>query len=240
MSEHDASLPIEDQTIENPVYDDHRRARNWVAIVESDKREPGGLRRTFLKKASGRRVHASEIQEGHWLEFAGDRLSASGNRYEDRAYCRVLSITNTKLVVSWCERHEVGKASASPPAPANPLWQYPTYQLRNELIAREAQKVEAAKHKQQLEALRGNHTLNLGEELFDDVLWVGHIDLENPGTGVDYKTGQVYFGEPSLGMSKEEGHKIVIPEVPPAGVRGEQHRWDMWALKCADRVREQM
>ena len=125
---------IEDGTIENPQYDAHKRAKNWVAIVERDKSQPGGLRRTFLGRAPGGRVLVAGVEPGMWLEYAGDYYTASGRKSAIRAYGRVIEV-NDHLTYESCNSDDVGTVDTAPPV--NPLAVYSDEQLLAEIARRQ-------------------------------------------------------------------------------------------------------
>lgn len=127
-------IMIEDGTIENPRHDTHRRAKNWVAIVERDKSQPGGLRRTFLERAPAGRVHVAGISAGCWLEFAGDYYSASGRKQANRTYVRVHEISDTAMTIEECSHDNVGKQIEA--ALVNPLAAYSDDELLAEVARR--------------------------------------------------------------------------------------------------------
>lgn len=103
------TMPIEDGTIQNLRYKDHRRYKCWVAIVQSDKSKPGGLDRNFLRRAPSGRVFVDGIRDGMWLEFAGDYFTHSGNRIDAREYYKVVDITENNITLEPVEKDEIGK-----------------------------------------------------------------------------------------------------------------------------------
>jgi len=115
------TLPIEDGTIENTNRWAHKRAKTWVAIVQKDKSQPGGLRRTFLDRAPGGRVFVGPTKPGDWLEFAGDYYTGGGSKRPDRKYYRVLE-RNGSLILEPCDLEDVGRKDEAPVV--NPLEVY--------------------------------------------------------------------------------------------------------------------
>jgi hypothetical protein len=126
-------IKIEDGTIVNPKHDSHKRAKNWVAIVERDKSKPGGLKRDFLERAPAGRVFVGGIKPGDWLEFAGDYYSCSGRKSPDRDYVRVIEV-NGDLVCKRCEKNDIGKQDET--EQVNPLATYSEEELTKELLRR--------------------------------------------------------------------------------------------------------
>ncbi len=118
-------LKITDGMIENVVYNPHQNARNWVAVVEEDKASHGGLTRAFLqKRAHGWYRVSQDVQAGRYLEFAGDRLTMTKKRKENRRYCKILEVLPQVIIVEFCTFDHVGKWSESVPesvVKGNPL-----------------------------------------------------------------------------------------------------------------------
>jgi hypothetical protein len=104
-------VTIEDNTIANHLHIDHKRRKNWVAIVERDMSQPGGLRRSFLDRAPGGRVFTKGIQVGCWLEFASDYYTGGGSKRPGREYFRVREMTTEGLSLETCDKEDVGKPS---------------------------------------------------------------------------------------------------------------------------------
>jgi hypothetical protein len=127
-------LAVEDGTIENLKHDSHKRAKCWVAVVEKDKSQPGGLRRTFLDRAPGGRVMAAGIEDGCWLEFAGDYYTCGGRKRADRIYYRVVAANDGELRMEECELSEVGKVLEA--EPISPLAAFSDEELLAELSSR--------------------------------------------------------------------------------------------------------
>ena len=136
------TIQIEDGTFENPERCTHRRGRNWVAIVERDKSQPGGLDRCFLARAPAGRVHMAGLDPGMWLEFAGDYYSCGGSKRPNRKYCRIVEVTSGFLVVQDCEIGDVGKMQEA--EPVNPLAAYSDEQILAEAARRNLELVRGA------------------------------------------------------------------------------------------------
>jgi hypothetical protein len=102
-------VKIEDGTIPNHKYHDHKRARNWVAVVQRDMSKPGGLDRQFLQRAPGHRVFVEGVEVGEVLEFAGDYYSAKGSQKPDREYFLVRELTPEGMSLQPCDKDDIGK-----------------------------------------------------------------------------------------------------------------------------------
>jgi len=83
-------LENKDGTLTNIKYNDHPRARNWVARIQPSNNGSGPFQRQFLPRASSSRVFASMVSVGDRLEFGGDYLTSEAQRIKDRAYFEVL------------------------------------------------------------------------------------------------------------------------------------------------------
>jgi len=115
------TIEIEDNTIYNCHECNHQRGKSWVAIVEKDKSQPGGLKRMFLRRAPGGRAFLEGVVPGVWLEFAGDYYTGSGHKQAKRHYYRVLEV-NGELKMVPCAVEEIGKMVEA--EPVNPLATY--------------------------------------------------------------------------------------------------------------------
>lgn len=105
-------IKIIDGMLENICYSTHKRAHNWIAVVEEDKASAGGLRREFLRKGAHGWCHFSQdIQAGRFLEFAGDRYTMSKQRRENRQYRKILEVLPSVILVEFCTLDGVGKWS---------------------------------------------------------------------------------------------------------------------------------
>lgn len=78
--------------VEVPIYDNHPRAKNWLAIIKPDPSKPNGLDRTFVQKAHGKYFYmATDIKVGQALEFGADYYTTSGHKQPARVYALVLA-----------------------------------------------------------------------------------------------------------------------------------------------------
>lgn len=112
-------------TTRHPGYCDHKRGKNWLAIIHRvDPASPGGLARTFQPRAHGSGFYflTAGIEPGNVLEFGGDYYTSCGNPQRERHYVRVLRMSETEIV---CEeystvRQALKSAAAPPPAATGP------------------------------------------------------------------------------------------------------------------------
>lgn len=95
--------------LEAPVWENHKRGKNWLATIEKDPAAPGGLGRKFAPKARGEGFYVLPldlVHAGDPVEFGADYYSGSGTKRADRWYGVVLARTNDLLTV------EVSKTGA--------------------------------------------------------------------------------------------------------------------------------
>ena len=83
-----------------PVYEDHYRGSNWLAVIDVDGTCPGGLSRQFMPYGKGECLYLIE-QIGLFsaVEFAADYTTSVGKKKPNRFYGVVIAITETELVV---------------------------------------------------------------------------------------------------------------------------------------------
>jgi len=94
------TIELDGRSIENPAYCNHRRGRNWGAIVRG--KNAANCERTFLR-AVGEVVDLEAVQVGDVLEFGGDYVTGSGRRHPDRRWWHVQDITDDTMAF---EAHE--------------------------------------------------------------------------------------------------------------------------------------
>lgn len=133
------TLPIIDGTIANPMYLDHRGAKNWAARVTRDYgTAPGGLEREFFAHGPRNRVFLLEdIKPGDFVEFGGDKTSYVGSKKARRAYREVVTVSEEALVVRPVKFEEIEKKHQDEDAAAAPN---PLAHFSNEMILAEARR----------------------------------------------------------------------------------------------------
>lgn len=83
-----------------PVYESHRRGRNWMAVINADPSSPGGLSREFVERGKGKYYYiVDEDIVGKPVEIAGDYFSGSGRRSPNRWYGVVRALTSTEITI---------------------------------------------------------------------------------------------------------------------------------------------
>jgi hypothetical protein len=100
-------IPIEqDALMDCPLWDNHRRSRNWCASISLDPRSPGGIRRAFWERAKGNDYYyfvPDGLKLGTPLEFGSDYYTASGRKSPSRRYYTVKEISEDSITI---DRHE--------------------------------------------------------------------------------------------------------------------------------------
>jgi hypothetical protein len=82
---------IEDECIDNDLYESHQRGKNWIAYVVPDRRATGGLRRQFWRRTSDTwYTFPRPPQPGDVIEIAGDYYGCNGKPQHDRRYVLVV------------------------------------------------------------------------------------------------------------------------------------------------------
>lgn len=81
-----------------PVWESHKRGKNWCSVIEIDPTSPGGLKRAFLQRAHGEYFYMlGDVKVGDAIEFAADYVTGAGKRQFKRVYGVVLEVTATEL-----------------------------------------------------------------------------------------------------------------------------------------------
>jgi len=135
-----------------PVYETHRRGKNWAAVIELDPKSPGGLKRKFLSRAKGDDYYymTDGLSVGAPVEFGADYYTAGGSKRECRWYGVVVEMTETEVVLERAENARqaiemvktLGDAAKKPDSgdvpsgSSSPLAQFGTAELLEELRRR--------------------------------------------------------------------------------------------------------
>lgn len=81
----------------------HHRGHNWVARAEMAPTLPGGIKRRFFNRASGKTgakvIIPDDLEKGEIIEFGADYVSGGGRRETNRVYAVVLAVSATELYV---------------------------------------------------------------------------------------------------------------------------------------------
>lgn len=86
--------------LEAPVYENHYRGSNWLALIDIDPSSPGGLDRRFVNRGRGECLYdTAQIGLFDTLEFAADYTTSVGNKKRSRWYGVVTTKTDDFLQV---------------------------------------------------------------------------------------------------------------------------------------------
>lgn len=115
-------LPIEAGAFTDvPVFETHKRGKNWMARILPDPKSPGGLKREFAERARGDRKdkHYYYIVPKHWkvgdyIEFGADYYTSSGHHSPTRWYGVLVKKLPDKWILKRISRSEIGKITLSP------------------------------------------------------------------------------------------------------------------------------
>lgn len=86
-----------------PVWEDHKRGKNWAAVIVADPKSPGGLGHAFLPRANGRYMYQiGGLKVGQAIEFAGDYVGGSGRPTPNRWHGVIRAVEPDRLVCEKC------------------------------------------------------------------------------------------------------------------------------------------
>lgn len=83
-----------------PVWEDHSRGKNWLAVISLNPSKPGGLERSFAEKAKGGLYyHLPTLNPGDAVEFGADYYSGRGKKNSKRWYGYVVRVDTERLIL---------------------------------------------------------------------------------------------------------------------------------------------
>lgn len=86
--------------LDAPVYEQHFRGSNWLAIIDVDGSCPGGLSRRWLKRARGECLYDIEqLALFDAVEFGADYTTSTGNKHRLRWWGVVVAKTDGHILV---------------------------------------------------------------------------------------------------------------------------------------------
>lgn len=89
--------------LEVPVYEQHARGTNYLAIIDIDPSMPAGLARIFSKKGRGACLYIiDQMTQFDALEFAADYTTSVGTKQRHRWYGVVIDKRPDELVLKPC------------------------------------------------------------------------------------------------------------------------------------------
>jgi hypothetical protein len=106
LNDGDEAYSVSDHALMGvPVWESHKRGKNWMAEISVNHTKPGGLERVFFEKAKGEACYvlAEDLAPGVALEFGADYYSGGGRRSSKRWYGYVVRIEPDALVLHKCE-----------------------------------------------------------------------------------------------------------------------------------------
>lgn len=92
MSENIQLTVVNSALLEAPVFEQHWRGQNWMAIIGIDPNSPGGLSRHWLPKANGGGYVVTDLEVGTPLEFGADYKTSLGKKRPNRWYGVVVEL----------------------------------------------------------------------------------------------------------------------------------------------------
>ena len=86
---------------ECPVFETHKRGKNWAATIHPDPLGPGGLGRNFWKRAYGKYYYIvpENLNINDYVEFGADYYSGSGRKNSHRWYGKVMEKSDKELIL---------------------------------------------------------------------------------------------------------------------------------------------
>ncbi|MGB9848886.1 MAG: CRISPR-associated protein Csx16 [Moorellaceae bacterium] len=85
-----------------PVYEFHKRGRNWMAKISLDPAAPGGLKREFFSTAHGDYFYLipeGALKPGDPVEFGADYYTGGGRKCSKRWYGVVVSVSDGEVEI---------------------------------------------------------------------------------------------------------------------------------------------
>jgi len=86
---------------EAPVWEEHKRGKNWLAKIGIDPSAPGGLARDFARRANGDFFYLVPdwATPGVPIEFGADYYSTRGSKNSNRVYAIITEIHDDHWVI---------------------------------------------------------------------------------------------------------------------------------------------
>ncbi len=90
--------------VESPIWENHARGKNWLAVIRADPLKPGGLGREWMPHARGDYFYVvRDLRVGDPIEFGADYVTGSGRKHAKRWYGFVREKTEEVVVFEHCE-----------------------------------------------------------------------------------------------------------------------------------------
>ena len=85
-----------------PIYETHRRGKNWFATIAKDPAQPGGLARKFHRKANGKYFYmTNDVKLYDAIEFGADYYTGGGNPHRKREHAVVTSLDDDLMALEF-------------------------------------------------------------------------------------------------------------------------------------------
>ncbi len=86
--------------LQAPIFETHSRGSNWLALIDVDMSQPGGLSRRFMNRGRGECLYDVE-QVGLFdaVEFGADYTTSMGSKKRHRMYGVVVGKTDGMLAI---------------------------------------------------------------------------------------------------------------------------------------------
>lgn len=101
-------MRITDGTIVQLNHNPHRAAKNWVATVQRNAEAQGGLSRSFWKRDEEHASVPKWLQQGDYIEMAGDYYARVDQPEYHRIYVRVIEVTPKHIEVVEVKKEAIG------------------------------------------------------------------------------------------------------------------------------------
>lgn len=93
----------DDALVEVPIWEDHERGKNWLAVISADPRKPAGLARVWMPHGRGEYFYLVDtLKVGDPVEFGADYVSRGGSKTVLRWYGFVHSKSEDAVVFERC------------------------------------------------------------------------------------------------------------------------------------------
>lgn len=89
--------------LESPIYEEHARGRNWLAVIDIDATMPSGLSRQWMPPGRGECFYLIEqLKLFDPVEIGADYVSSGGKKYYKRFYGVVTALTDESVQIEEC------------------------------------------------------------------------------------------------------------------------------------------
>lgn len=86
--------------VDAPIFESHKRGKNWFAVIYKSPDSPGGLGRSFQEKAKGEYFyHIQGLEVNDPIEFGADYYSCGGNPHRKRWFGVIKKITEKSITI---------------------------------------------------------------------------------------------------------------------------------------------